>query len=221
MPKYPVFADAVRRNAERHVLTNYFRMLDLRCINPQKTTAFPDDQRDYTDAFRHATATKKSTARFVSGADEEAFTAMFGRYLKNPDGPLTPTSLPELTDQHAAALDQLIADAGFGSSAAARANALYCLATVMVGLSSEDHFGTNYDSPRALRTYAGALLNRARELDPTVCSGTQLNEFMDRLFGFSGILTCTAILYNMLRSHANDQPALQQVMVKIKPEFWK
>ncbi|WP_063657466.1 pentapeptide repeat-containing protein [Candidatus Arsenophonus triatominarum] len=88
-----------------------------------------------------------------------------------------------------------------------KAKSFLSLSAVFSRYSSSEVFGTELDSPLALRYYSSALMRKAHELSSAVFIGGRDNvdQFVDwnnRLLGMGGSFSCTAILSNMMIEHA-------------------
>jgi hypothetical protein len=106
---------------------------------------------------------------------------------------------------------------------------LLCMATLYTNYSSSRFFGTETDSPNALRAYAEALLRQVGELAPGLLPNNQLEEWVGKLRGTGNLFQCTAVLYGLQSTHladilkqeeGDDRP-LRQVRDEMIPLEWR
>ncbi|MGE8151293.1 pentapeptide repeat-containing protein [Pseudomonas vancouverensis] len=104
-----------------------------------------------------------------------------------------------------------------------RACLLLVLAAVFTRYSSSALFGSETDSPQALRIYASALLNEACKLDATLIESSTLTNWQARLMGKE--FACTAILSNMMKTGiqelAKSNSNLEQLFLNLYPAAWR
>ena len=98
-----------------------------------------------------------------------------------------------------------------------KAQTLLCLAAVFTKYSSSSFFGTEGESPVALRHYAYALMKEVNKLTPSVC-GDKFNKWKDALLGLNGAFTCTAVLYHDMIAHAKAK--FPSTLATIRPPAW-
>ncbi|HBN1934134.1 TPA: type III secretion system effector HECT-type E3 ubiquitin transferase [Escherichia coli] len=90
-----------------------------------------------------------------------------------------------------------------GLSDKEKAEVLFCLGAVFCKYSSSDIFGTEHESPEVLRCYANGLLEEAYKLAPEIFNEREFyDDVRARLQGRNNAFSCTAILADMLTSHA-------------------
>lgn len=80
---------------------------------------------------------------------------------------------------------------------------LLCMGALYTNYASSLVFGTETESPNALRFYAMALLLKAHELAPELLSDAACEDWTNRLIGNSGAFTCTSVLYSTQTVHLN------------------
>ncbi|WP_226060726.1 pentapeptide repeat-containing protein [Erwinia pyrifoliae] len=102
------------------------------------------------------------------------------------------------------------------------ARILFSLATLFTRYSSKYFLGAEFDSPKALRDYANALMHKANLLDPQVTGGN-FDKWNNALIGSveSGYEreTCTYNIHQQMFEHAEANfPA---VLFKITPPGWR
>ena len=113
-----------------------------------------------------------------------------------------------------------------GDSPKAFAFRLLCMAALYTYYASSRVFGTEDDSPNALRTYAEALLRKVHELDPGLLPDNPFANWVNRLKGKA--FSCTSVLYGMqstylntfLSQQAGNRP-LHQVRDDVIPLAWR
>lgn len=102
---------------------------------------------------------------------------------------------------------------------------LLCMSALFTKYSSSSHFGTEYDSPDALRALAAGLLTSARELLPNAARGEEITQLQDILLGNGGAFTCTSVAYirmkRLLLEICTAHPALRPIYEKILPPTWR
>lgn len=166
--------------------------------------------------------------------DQETLKQLFGPLLAdNVYLPVNDQVDMEARSISSAHFQALISALNLSSSPTSeKARTLFCISAIFVRLSSSYFFGAENDSPEALRVYGAALMIKAYELDPSVFgidSETQKATFtgwMKRLLGGkdengNSSFTCTAVLSDIMFSHANKDPAIKKAMeTGIKPRCW-
>jgi len=111
--------------------------------------------QDYTDVFRHALSGRTSKTKLTDAGHQNTLRKTFGRFLTEPNRQIwSLQSIPTLTDAHIGNLLQNYRPLCGGASDFNDARILFSLAAVMANLSSSSYFGTEYDSPTAIRFYA-------------------------------------------------------------------
>jgi hypothetical protein len=105
---------------------------------------------------------------------------------------------------------------------------LLCMAAVYTNYSSSHVFGTETESPNALRTYAMALLRETHEADPRLLPNDQLASWVGKLKGEGNAFQCTAVLYSIQSKHLNTRlrqeagnGPLHQVRNDMIPLAWR
>jgi len=162
--------------------------------------------------FVTATREKYSAAKLVSAADQKMLKAIFAPKL---------TYSPESGRYglNAAHYEELLSAYGLTSvSAADKGKMLLCLAALFTKYSSSAIFGTETESPEALRQYAYALMAKAHGLDESLIDKGTLTDWTNRLLGLNEAFTCSAVLSNMMVEHIRSRfPA---VLAGIIPPDW-
>ncbi len=104
-----------------------------------------------------------------------------------------------------------------------RARLMLVLATMFTRYSSSALFGSETDSPQALRVYASALLNEVQQLDKALIGPSTLSDWQARLMGKE--FSCTAVLSDMMTRHiqqlATPDSPLKQVFLGLYPAAWR
>jgi hypothetical protein len=102
------------------------------------------------------------------------------------------------------------------------------MAALYTNYASRRVFGTETESPNALRTYAEALLRKVHELAPGLLPDDKFEDWVSRLRKKGHAFDCTAVLYDMQSTHMADllgQEAgngpLHQVRDDMIPRAWR
>src|SRR5471032_742501 len=163
--------------------------------------------------FVSATRVINSEVKLVSAADQKMLKVIFAPKL---------TYSPEsgrygLNDLH---YEELVSAYGLTSASAAdKGNTLLCLAALFTKYSSVAIFGTETESPEALRHYAYALMAKAHSLDESLLKRATFTDWTNRLLGLNGAFSCTAVLSYDIVGHIRSRfPA---TLAGIMPPAWR
>src|SRR5471032_644084 len=163
-------------------------------------------------AFVSATRVKNSAGKLVNAAGQKTLKVIFAPKL---------TYSPESGRYglNAAHYEELVSAYGLTSAGAAdKGKTLLCLAALFTKYSSSAVFGTETESPEALRQYAYALMEKAHGLDESLVDKGTLANWTNRLLGLKGAFTCSAELSNLMVEHIRSRfPA---VLSGIMPPAW-
>jgi len=163
-------------------------------------------------AFVSATRVKNSAGKLVNAAGQKTLKVIFAPKL---------TYSPESGRYglNAAHYEELVSAYGLTSAGAAdKGKTLLCLAALFTKYSSSAVFGTETESPEALRQYAYALMEKAHGLDESLVDKGTLANWTNRLLGLKGAFTCSAVLSNLMVEHIRSRfPA---VLSGIMPPAW-
>src|SRR5471030_3402916 len=163
--------------------------------------------------FVTATREKYSAAKLVSAADQKMLKAIFAPKL---------TYSPESGRYglNAAHYEELLSAYGLTSvSAADKGKTLLCLVALFTQYSSSAIFGTETESPEALRHYAYALMAKAHSLDESLLNRATFTDWTNRLLGLNKAFTCTAVLSYDIVGHIRSRfPA---TLAGIMPPAWR
>jgi hypothetical protein len=99
---------------------------------------------------------------------------------------------------------------------------LLCMAALYTNCASRRVFGTETESPNALRTYAEALLRKVHELAPALLPDDKVKSWVSRLRKEGDAFDCTAVLYDLQSKHmANllDQEAGNGPLHKVRDDM--
>lgn len=116
-----------------------------------------------------------------------------------------------------------------------QAGFMLALATFYCQASSAKLFGTERDSPEALRHYTSALLQQAHSLDPKIFDqapqkpneSTLYQDLQNRLLGRKNAFTCTAVLTEKLTDHIStltrteEYNWMKDIFLIIFPPLWR
>ena len=109
-----------------------------------------------------------------------------------------------------------------GKSPREQAILLLSLSATFARYSSSHFFGTEGDSPIALRNYALALLNSAVALAPDLVPAEDLSEWRNKFAGVGNAFTCTAILSGKMIRYMKGNPGeFGACLNKILPIAWR
>ncbi|MCQ9030640.1 type III secretion system effector HECT-type E3 ubiquitin transferase [Escherichia albertii] len=101
-----------------------------------------------------------------------------------------------------------------------KAEILFCLGAVFCKYSSSDIFGTEHESPEILRRYANGLLEEAYKLAPEIFNKREFyDDVRDRLQGRNNAFSCTAVLADILTSHAKGN--FTDIFEQYYPLAWR
>lgn len=105
-------------------------------------------------------------------------------------------------------------------SVAEKAMLLFSLSALFAKFSSSRIFGTEDNSPGALRDYALALLNSADSLDSSNIDKVLVADYRDRFTGKA--FSCTAILSAKMIDYIEQHPnkEFQKILASMKPVQW-
>src|SRR5471032_250448 len=143
-------------------------------------------------AFVSATWARNSSSKLVSAADQKTLKDIFAPKL---------TYSPEsgrygLNDAH---YEELLSAYGLTSASDAdKGKTLLCLAALFIKYSSSAVFGTETESPSALRQYAYALMAKAHSLDGNLVYKGTLENWTNSVLGMKEVFTCSAELSNLM-----------------------
>ncbi|EHW2979738.1 TPA: type III secretion system effector HECT-type E3 ubiquitin transferase [Escherichia coli] len=141
--------------------------------------------------FIDALESDKSEIKMVDYTQQQKIGAIWKEHL---DGwSLAPEHLKTITEK-----------TNIGSlSDTEKAEILFCLGAVFCKYSSSDIFGTEHESPEILRRYANGLLEEAYKLASEIFNKREFyDNVRDRLQGRNNAFSCTAVLADILTSHA-------------------
>jgi uncharacterized protein YjbI with pentapeptide repeats len=172
---------------------------------------------DYHKHFRQAMKVKNYGTKFVELAQQEYLLTKFSPFmgLENTARTTIDSNIV-VTDDHC---NSIFETYGYrDESDKEKAILLFCLAAVFARYSSSYFFGTEENSPIALREYPLALLNKAYQLDNAVTN--QLGKYQDRFVGKA--FSCTAVLSGTMFSEINEKsdPQYKKTLQRLKPPAW-
>ncbi|CCB66673.1 pentapeptide repeat-containing protein [Hyphomicrobium sp. MC1] len=103
------------------------------------------------------------------------------------------------------------------------AHYLRCFGAMLSKLSSAHLFGTEYQSPEAVRWLTIACLNTAEELDPGGLRG--LDSRLSELAGKGSAFTCTSVVFNQLEMQLTEKTRgnkeFDDIMSSVIPRSWR
>ncbi|WP_342622424.1 pentapeptide repeat-containing protein [Pseudomonas alkylphenolica] len=152
---------------------------------------------DYHTLFMSATRARTvgTNEKLISTEHQQNLSDIFNRKLSYD----IESGRYALNDAH---YDKLISNYDLSdSSDNQKAETLGCIASIFTLYSSSRLFGTENDSPEALRKYAYALMAKAHELAPSIIPEKQFTDWTNRLLGLDNAFSCTAVLSGMMVKH--------------------
>ncbi|UUL43677.1 type III secretion system effector HECT-type E3 ubiquitin transferase [Escherichia albertii] len=158
--------------------------------------------------FIDALESDKSEIKMVDYTQQQKIGAIWKEHL---DGwSLAPEHLKTITEK-----------TNIGSlSDTEKAEILFCLGAVFCKYSSSDIFGTEHESPEILRRYANGLLEEAYKLAPEIFNKREFyDDVRDRLQGRNNAFSCTAVLADILTSHAKGN--FTDIFEQYYPLAWR
>lgn len=173
----------------------------------------------YQQNFVSALQVKGLRKKMVDAKDQTALREIFGKVLKTTDSDNKPLALEDyrLRAEHYAQIERQFELTDCDPKI--KAQTLFALAAVFAKYSSSNFFGTEGDSPEAVRYYAYALLCKAKELDSNITTNDEFEDWKNRLFGLHNAFTCTAILSKIMIDYARK--AFPDVVNSILSPAWK
>ncbi|HFP0607021.1 TPA: E3 ubiquitin--protein ligase, partial [Escherichia coli] len=158
--------------------------------------------------FIDALESDKSEIKMVDYTQQQKIGAIWKEHL---DGwSLAPEHLKTITEK-----------TNIGSlSDTEKAEILFCLGAVFCKYSSSDIFGTEHESPEILRRYANGLLEEAYKLASEIFNKREFyDDIRDRLQGRNNAFSCTAVLADILTSHAKGN--FTDIFEQYYPLAWR
>jgi len=164
------------------------------------------------NTFVFATKVSSSSTKLVSAASQIALGYIFTPKLTHSTG-------SKHCGLNAAHYEELVSAYELTSASAAdKGKTLLCLAALFTKYSSSAIFGTETESPEALRHYAYALMAKAHSLDESLLKRATFTDWTNRLLGLNKAFTCTAVLsYDMVEHIRSRFPA---TLAGIMPPAW-
>lgn len=168
---------------------------------------------DYQQKFLNA-MNIKPTEKMVEEPYSSALKTIFDPLITNlGDEPI-------ITDTHFA---QLLDDfRARDNTPEEQAAILLSLSTLFVKYSSSSIFGTEYDSPMPLRSYAAALLIKATQIFPGLLTAEERTNYRNRMLGLEAAFSCTDILTQIMISKIkNGSVAMRTAFERVIPQLWR
>src|SRR5471030_2982156 len=163
-------------------------------------------------AFVSATWARNSSSKLVSAADQKTLKDIFAPKLTYS----RESGRYGLNDAH---YEELLSAYGLTSASDAdKGKTLLCLASLFIKYSSSAVFGTETESPSALRQYAYALMAKAHSLDGNLVDKGTLANWTNSLLGLKGVFTCSAVLSNLMVELIRSR--FPEVLSGIMPPAW-
>ncbi|EEW6796042.1 type III secretion system effector HECT-type E3 ubiquitin transferase, partial [Salmonella enterica] len=193
---FPVFLAAFNQQA---VQRRFGELIDI--------ILSTEEHGELNQQFIAATNQKHSTVKLIDDASVSRLNTIFDPLF--PEGKLSPAHYQHILSAYH------LTDA----TPQKQAETLFCLSTAFARYSSSAIFGTEHDSPPALRGYAEALMQKAWELSPAIFpSSEQFTDWSDRFHGLHGAFTCTSVVADSMQRHARKY--FPSVLSSILPLAW-
>lgn len=201
---------------------------------------------DFLTAFEEALRSDKSSVKFVpidesedDAAQQEKIADIFAHFLVNPDT-IMASGGTSLADDAQLGKEILVTDkfldliySSFENSdkldLKERSNLLFSMSSIFYRLSSSYFFGTSKNSPTALRNIALGLLNKSVQINPSLLSEEELQDYTDRsleaivsadgkkAFGCTEVLS--GIMLEKIRKIEKENPT--SIVAGLIPIAWK
>lgn len=180
-----------------------------------------------TNVFIDAAKTKQSSIKYTAPVKQNELNQVFD-VLLTPDGACTlfinidkkdesTTKLKNiaLKEEH---LDNIYTAFNFTSEISTeKAKLLLSLAELFAKYSSSSIFGTDDDSPDALRRYSYALMKAANGLDKTVVPDKNFTAWQNILLGIDEAFSCTSVLAYKIKLITDT---FSEIRSMIMPPIW-
>ncbi|WP_370605260.1 pentapeptide repeat-containing protein [Citrobacter braakii] len=197
---FPVFRKAYQSFCSAH---EFGRILDI---------LLPEGE--VKEQFRTAALSGTSDVKMVDDDSQLKLGEIFEPYLD--DWLLQEGHIQQITDCYEL---QEVSDSD-------KAEIFFCLGAAFCRYSSSAVFGTEWESPQVLRSYASGLLEEAHRQHPALFAAEDftpeecMNDIRGRLRGGDGgHFTCTAVLSDILVEHAEKN--FPQRLVTLYPVAWR
>lgn len=181
----------------------------------------------HSNDFIMALSQYRVSNNLVNSAQTSELYTAFSRHWQVAKGEVddqTNTTRHLLPD-HQEQIWQAVEKLGLEDTNKNRAAVMLVLSSMFTRYSSSHFFGTEMDSPPAVRLYASALLNEACRLDPALIDENKAKDWQSRLLGIGNAFTCTAILSREIDSYikycAQPNSPLEHVSVRLYPVAWR
>jgi hypothetical protein len=183
---FPVLASAYAKAATIVNITRIISALEL-----------GEYSENFSQALNKLHADRKLTDSEHQIALGECFAKVIQhRVIQHPDGAAAEvTTVRPAHVEKIAEIYNLFGEAYKGQLA----HQLLWLSALFTRYSSTYGFGTEKESPNAVRKYAEALLTAACDLDSTLISEKDKVDWINRFNNKGGAFSCTAVLYDMMQ----------------------
>jgi hypothetical protein len=171
---------------------------------------------DYKTIFANAMKENSVKTKLVSAEDQEKLSIHFSKYINAETIEDVLSKNIEITSEHLEKIKEVFNLKS--SSDTDVAWALLFLSFVFIKASSSAIFGTEDDSPIALRMYASSLMYTAYNLDKN-CLAPHFKDWNQRLKGKNQAFSCTSVLSNIMSKYLNtaDKEKISELII---PKAW-
>lgn len=200
-------------NKDFKIFKDNYNVFELNNKFNKLTSNFGDYAERFYSAFigNHILAEDRLIDR-----DKKEQTKMYGVLKELIDIPESNILMTSLKNEHYRQLYDIFELNGLSNEE--KSKYLLCLAIIFVKCSSNDVLGLGNGSPRSLKFYAYALINKANELDKRLM-GDDYNDFISDLLGKDKESTETTGLFFRMRAYGEIHCG--SIFNKIIPPQWR
>lgn len=227
---FPLFENAYRFVCKKATFQKLLGILNLQYKGDTNKDGQPSEY-DYAATFIAALEEAKLSKswKLCSNDDQVRLNSVFKKLFVPETVTTTRFRVPrQLIDKH---YQDIIAVYELSTATTTvQAKTLFCLAALFAKYSSSYYFGTESDSPQALREYAGALLAKAYSLDAEIFSSEaatskeNYDNWLDKMLGRGKLSTstetCTGILSGDLIKHSQKEEEFKMIVSSMMPPAW-
>ncbi len=179
------------------------------------------DLGDYQVAFLNALSAKRLELKYITNEHQNGLNIIFNKLFEDGES----CSYAEhgakpikLKDFH---INNIFNAYNFSDRTdKEKGQLLLILSGIFAKYSSSSYFGTEENSPIALRYYAFALMKKAVELHPDIISVENYNTYTNKFLGIGDAFTCTAVLSSNILSACSQFMKLD-AYAGIIPPTWQ
>ncbi len=219
--QFGLFADAYAYLANQ---AKFGRLFETFWVSRHRVAEGVQTDADFATLFADALSTGNGNRKLCDPDEQSALTNVFSPLLEKGISNRKPAHVADISTLEKAHFATVLAKFEIqNASASVKAQHLLILAAVFSKLSSVRIFGTENDSPVALRYYAAGLMQKAHELAPEVFGNEDNYEsWMSRMVGLNDAFTCSAVLSNLMIDHikTHRDESFRKILHTLKPPGW-